>query len=354
MRRDLRQFEFLMAWRKWIVRGVVYGIIGAAVAAGVLYQRWTNAGAVRELVIAEIGKAFPGAQVSVDSAQLRILGYIQLNGLRLSRLDDPERHEFLHVPSAIFYHDKEKILDGQLKLRKIELFRPRLRVRRDRDGKWNLHDLTRPPSAPDTVQPAVVIHQGTLILDDRIHPEKPATLEINDVSLTLINDPVSHITIRGGGASELLGKLQLHGSIERSTREAFVAFKAQQIPLNQGLVERLPHTCPPDIARGLILSATANVEGKVSFHPGQAQEFYYDVHCDIHNGKVQHPKLPLALEKLEVKFACKSGELHLESLTARSNATEIRASGVAQLPCVDQSFEGEMELKHVMLGEDFA
>src|ERR1051326_1165813 len=119
-----------MSRRKWIVRGGADGIMGAAVGAGVLYQRWTNPGAVREQVITEIGKTFPGASVSVDSARLRILGGIQLNGLRLSRLDDPEKHEFLQVPSAIFYHDKEKILDGQLKLRKIELFRPRLRVRK--------------------------------------------------------------------------------------------------------------------------------------------------------------------------------------------------------------------------------
>src|SRR5580693_5331499 len=103
-----------MAYRKWIVRGIVYGIIAAAGVAALLYQRFTNPGAVREQLITAIGKIFPGAHVSVDSARLRILGGIQLNGLRLTRDDDPEGAEFLHVPSAIFYHDKEKILDGEL------------------------------------------------------------------------------------------------------------------------------------------------------------------------------------------------------------------------------------------------
>ena len=109
-----------MFWRKWIVRGIVWGIVGACAAGALAYQRWTNPGAVRDQVIAELGKAFPGAHVSVDSARLRILGGIQLNDVRFSRLDDPEKHEFLHIPSAIFYHDKEKILDGELTLRKIE------------------------------------------------------------------------------------------------------------------------------------------------------------------------------------------------------------------------------------------
>lgn len=344
-----------MSGRKWIVRGVVYGIVGIAVAGAVLYQRWTNPGAVREQVIAAVGLAFPGAQVSVDSARLRILGGIQLTGLRLSRSDDPEKHEFLHVPSAIFYHDKEKILDGQLLLRKIELFRPRLRVRRDREGKWNLHDLTRKPSAPpDTPAPAIVIHQGTLILEDRIDPDKASTLEINDISLTLINDPVAQVALRGGGNSDLLGKLSLNGSIDRRTGEAFLAFKAAKIPLTQNLAARLPLQCPHDLFVGLQFSASANVQGTFSYNPGQQQRIYYDVHCEISEGKLQHPKLPLALENIQAKAQCQNGELRVEKLTARSGATEIEASGVGHLPCVDQEFEVQLELKHVMLGKDLS
>ena len=90
--------------------GAEQGCRGPRFRGALGYQRWTNPAAVREQVIAEIGKTFPGAQVSVDSARLRILGGIQLNGLRLTRADDPEKAEFLHVPSAIFYHDKEKIV----------------------------------------------------------------------------------------------------------------------------------------------------------------------------------------------------------------------------------------------------
>ncbi len=236
-----------MAWRKWIVRGIVYGILAGAATGALAYQRWTNPGAVREQIIAELEKAFPGAEVSVDSARLRILGGIQLNGLRFSRMDDAEKHEFLHVPSAIFYHDKEKILDGELRLRKIELLRPRLRARRGKDGKWNVAGLIRPaPGPPEKSLPAIVIHQGTLILEDQAVPERASVLEINDVSLTLINDPLLKLTIRGAANSELLGKLQLAGAIDRQSGEAQVAFRAAQIPLTQDLVARLPIQCPPD------------------------------------------------------------------------------------------------------------
>jgi hypothetical protein len=343
-----------MAWRKWIVRGIVFGIIGAAATGSFAYQRWTNAGAVREQVITHIANIFPGAHVSVDSARLRILGGFQVNGLRLTREDDPEKHEFLNVPSAIFYHDKEKILDGELTLRKIELIRPRLRVRRGRDSKWNLQDLVAPkvPGAQLTALPAIVIHQGTLILEDHADLSKAGSLEINDISLTIINDPLPRVIIRGAANSELLGKLYLQGSLDRLTSEAYLSFRATQIPLTQRLVERLPVNCPHDVTRRLQLSATAHVEGKVSYHPSQPNPFYYDVSAQIEKGKLEHPQLPLALTDLSVKLHCNNGELQLEKLTARSGATEIEAHGAALMPCVDQEFEVHLDLKHVVLGQE--
>ena len=69
---------------------------------------------------------------------------------------------------------------------------------------------------------------------------------------------------------------------------------------------------------------------------------------------MQHPKLPLPLEELNVKFRVSNNELQLEKLTARSGQTEIEARGVAQLPCIEQEFEAQVDLKHVVLGRDLA
>lgn len=340
-----------MGWRKWIVRGIVYGMVAACAGGALAYQRWTNPGAVREQIIAELEKAFPGAEVSVDSARLRLMGGIQLTGLRFARADDPEKHEFLQVPSAVFYHDKEKILDGELRLRKIVLIRPRLRARRGRDGKWNLAGLVRPPTT-EKLLPAIVIFQGTLSLEDLAVADKATVLEINDVSLKLINDPLPTLTIRGAANSDLLGKLQLSGTIDRETGATQLAFRAAQIPLTQDLAARLPIQCPPDLFRGLQLKATAHVEGKLSLFPNQPP--YYEVRGEIAAASLQHPKLPLSLEELGVKFRCANNQLQLEKLTARSGETEIEAHGMAQLPCVDQDFEVQVDLKHVVLGRDLA
>ena len=104
--------------------------------------------------------------------------------------------------------------------------------------------------------------------------------------------------------------------------------------------------------RGLALKATANVEGKLSLHPDQP--LFYELRGEVLGAKVQHPKLPLPLEDLSIKFHCNNGEFKLEKLTARSGQTEIEAHGMAQLPCVEKEFEVHLDLKHVVLGRDLA
>src|SRR5262245_39666470 len=114
-----------MSWRKWLVRLLVFGVLAGAAFAVVLYQRWTDPAVVRQQVIARLEKLFPNASISLESARLRILGGIVLNELRIVRRDDPNRHDILHVPSAIVYHDKEHLLNGEIAFRKVELHRPR-------------------------------------------------------------------------------------------------------------------------------------------------------------------------------------------------------------------------------------
>jgi hypothetical protein len=340
-----------MSWRKWIVRGVVYGIITLCGAAALAYQRWTNPAAVREQVIAKLHELFPGAQVSVDSANLRILGGIQLGGLRLCRRDDPERNEFLHVSSAVFYHDKEKVLDGQLVLRKIELHRPRLRVRRDRHGRWNLQGLTGilDPTRP---LPTVVVHQGTVIFEDHQGDASAPLMEVGDVNITLINDPLPIVNLRGAASSEAAGKLQVQGMIRRDPIEVAATFGALRVPITTALVGRLGSSRCAALVDGLEIEALADIRGEMSYRPEFEQSLCYDCQCTITRGKVRHPRLPLPLEELSATLYCSAGRVRLESLQARSGAAEVSAEGTGMLPDLDQDFEGRLVIKHLALGKE--
>src|ERR1051325_3509815 len=101
-----------MRLRKWLVRGLVFGVLFGMALAVLIYQRWTDPAAVRQQVVAALEQQFPGADVALESARLRLLGGILLTELRMVRRDDLTRADFLYIPSAVIYHDKEQLLDG--------------------------------------------------------------------------------------------------------------------------------------------------------------------------------------------------------------------------------------------------
>src|SRR5712691_1972661 len=136
--------ESRMSLRKWLVRGLVFSVFGAAVAGAWLYQRWMNPEAVRLVVIDQFQSHFRAVKVQIESAQMGLLGGITLSDLRLTRNGDPDATDFLAVPSAHVYFDKEKYLDGKAEPSKVVLDRPRLRIARGRDGRWNVADILLP------------------------------------------------------------------------------------------------------------------------------------------------------------------------------------------------------------------
>jgi hypothetical protein len=338
-----------MAWRKWIVRSVVYGIIGAWALGGLLYQRWTNPVAVRAQVLDKLGKIFPGALVSVDSAHLRLLGGIELNDLRLLRRDDPEHLEFLHVPRATIYHDKEKITEGELAIRQVDLHNLRLRVRRERDGKWNVQGLTGLIDLTKLL-PTIVLKDSTLVLEDYLGGTRAPPLEINDISLTLINDPLPTVSVRGAAHAEQLGKLHWQGEWHRPSGAVVMRFQVAELPLTQALLQRGAGSAQSQALSGLVLEARADLQGQFSFRPGQP--LTYEVQCQVRGGKVQHPQLPLPLEGLTAALSCINGEVRLEQLRAHLGAAELSLSGVSRLPALDQDFTACLDLKHLTLCEE--
>src|SRR5262249_5488259 len=148
-------------------------------------------------------------------------GGIALSDLRLSRSSEDDPADFLDVPSAVLYHDKEQLLDGKLVVRKVEMYRPRLRVARGPDGRWNLAGILEP--SPHDPVPTIVIHQGTIVFEDRHAAPDAPPLELKDVNLTVVNDPLPTLTFDGSGQSDLAGTVRLKGTSDRKSQRTAVA-----------------------------------------------------------------------------------------------------------------------------------
>lgn len=336
----------LRAWRKWVVRGVVGAILAGAAAGAVVYQRWTNPAATRREVIAQLTAEFQGVRVSLDSARLRLLGGIALVDLRLSRTGGRDAGEFLHVPAAVLYHDKEQLLDGKLCIRKIDLYRPWLRVARGPDGRWNLAGLVRPEKTGEPV-PMLVIHQGTLVLEDRQTAPDAPPLELHDVELTLIDDPGAALAFEGTARSDLAGAVRFKGSRRRDSEQTALTVAAPEIHIDPALIQRLAAYRPDCAAHARELRGLASLDADLVYRPDCQPEWSYDVRCRLTRGRFSHARLPLPLEDLEAALHCVDGRLPEVTLRARSGPTEVSLTARDVVPPSGPTLEswlGELDL----------
>jgi hypothetical protein len=335
-----------MAWRKWLVRGLVFSVMGGLALAGFLYQHWTNPAAVRRQVLDKLAGQFSGAWVSVESAHIRLLGGISVRELRVGRQDDADQTDLAHVPAALFYPDKEQVVNGRFTLRKVELYHPVLRLRRNRDGRWNVVGLLAPPRT-DEFLPIMEVQQGTVVLEDRFAGSELPALEIAEVNLTLINSPLTTIRFEGTGKSSLIGSLHINGAVQRVSGDVTFSIQATGISLANQLNQRLAAYCPRLAEETRHLEGTANFQADIGFSPSAAQPWTYDVHGELAGGKFHHPKIPRPLQDLQAKIRCVDGRVELDSLSARCDQAEVTLQGKAWNCRDEPDCEGTLTVRHL-------
>ncbi len=313
-----------MAWRKWLVRGLVFSLLGLPAVAAVAYQAWTNPAAVRAQVLAQVRSHFiaDAVSVSLDSAQMRLLGGIAVAELRVARTDGLDRKDFLYVPSAVIYHDKERLSQGAFVVRKLELHRPQLRLVRQRDGRCNLSGVIAPPDPGEPV-PTVVVDQGTLLLEDQAAAPDAPLLEIKDVALTAVEDPPGVVTVAGTGRTDVAGPVRFGAVVHRDAGDLTGALDLSAVPVGPDLVQRLAAFDADCAAQVRQLRGDGKVHACVAYHPGASQPFTYDVNCTLADGEFSHARLPLPLEKIEGSVHIVNGVIPLAHCTARAGGAGV-------------------------------
>jgi hypothetical protein len=340
-----------MSLRKWFVRSLVLLVTAGFSVAGILYQRWTNPAAVRAQVIAKLGEHFVGASISLESAELRLLGGISLTGLRLARRDDSTKQDVAYVPSGVIYHDKEQLLDGKLAIRKIELYRPRLHVRRGRDGRWNVQNLLGIPH-PEEPIPTIVFQQAAVIFEDQLAAPGMPPIEVSDVSITLINDPLPTLKFLATGNSELAGNLRVEGAWQRTSDETTVSIKSAGITVGPPLMKRVTAYTPEVESAISQLTGTLGLHVQLGYHPDARQPWTHSARLHLTHGSFSHPDCPVPLQNLE--FTCRflDGQAALDQLSARAGQARIELRGTARGFHLDADCEGTLVVNHLPLSRE--
>jgi len=326
-------------------------VLGGIVAAAALYHHLTNADNIRRQVIRQLEGQLVGVGVRIESARLRLLGGVSLSDVRLIRTGDPDQNVLLHVPSAVIFHDKEQLLKGVLAIRKIELQRPRFRIVRSRDGKWNTANLLGPVNLDEPL-PTIVVEQGTFLVEDRLGAPDLMPVEIKNVNLTLVNDPLPTLAIEARGNSDLVGGVHARAAWQRATESMTAAIETTGAAIGPPLVQRLAAYVPEAAVHARELTGVAQLQACFDHQPGGARPLSYHLRGQVSKGTLRHPQLPLPLQHLECKARCDDGRVTLESLTARNGDTYLSLKAVAEAARADADFSGEMRVEKLILGPE--
>jgi hypothetical protein len=312
-----------MSWRKCLVRGLVFTALGALVLVAGGYALWTNPSAVRQLVEGQLGERFVRVGVHLGQARMRLLGGILVEELRMTRLDGLNSADFLYVPSGIIYHDKEHMLEGKVLVRKVELTRPQLRLVRERDGRFNLAGILGPTDLNERL-PTLVMRSGTIVFEDRSLAPGAPLIEIRDVNLTLVNDPLPIVQIECTGQTDVLGPIRFRASVPRVNFAAGVQIDLSAIPVSAELLRRVALLCP-EAACLRQLTGTAEIHAKIQAYDEGPRPYSYEVTGHLRQGRCRHELLPDALEDVDLEASCADGHVSVAKLTARCGSARLRA-----------------------------
>ena len=291
-------------------------------AAGGVFALWTNPAAMRQMVAEQLAERFRDVNVQLAGARLRLLGGIQVRELRISRSQGIEKQDFLYVPSSVLYHDKEQILEGHVGLRKIELERPQIRIIRERDGSFNVSDLLGIPDLKERI-PTVTIRAGKLTFEDRAAGPGVPVLEVRDLELTLLNDPLPTLTIEGTGVVDISGPVRLRATVTRATMAVHLEIDQPDISVDAELWRRVGMLFPAAAAHLRHLTGKAEAFVKVDL-PGESQaKAGHQVTFRLHEGHFRHPRLPIPVDGIEAEATLIDGAIPAAHATASSGPTRF-------------------------------
>ncbi len=350
-----------MSWRKWLVRALVFSIVAGTAAAAFVYYRWTNSANVKIEVLTYLHEHFPGAEVTLDSAYLQLLGHVSLNELRFSQSNGVDKTEFAYIPSAQIFHDKEQLSDGKLAIRKIQLDKPRFRFIRLPDGSWNVSRVCS--AGMDVSNPIIIIKDGTFIFEDQVAEAKTPTVEIKDVNLVITHDPRAPITFEGKGNCPIAGPIKIKGSWTPSPCGLMVSLQADAVPLTPTFMKRLAFYWPEAAEHAEQLEGIASLQTDITYRASASvtigngievrtpdtSAWSHNLHWQLHQGKLRHPQLPIPLDHIEAAGHCLEGRLTLEKLTALAGSARIKMDGAAKGFTADSDFLANVTIENLNL-----
>ncbi len=312
--------------RKFLAWGTI--VLLASLGGGLGFAYWyvTDSETLARAIRTEAPKYLPGSQVDVARVGVRLLtGEVQATHLSVNQMIDGRPFQTVRIPWMKVRHDPRAMLKGRFEPSEIIVAHPTLRLRRRKDGTWNLQGfLANPWPGPVTKAPPVQITNGTVELSDGA-PGAPASAVLRDVGVRVVPRGPGQLSFEGSAKGDTFDRLALTGTIDVTTGRVVLKGDLARLAISDPLRSRLPAELKPAIERLGLTGGEADLWfRRITFDPKATPTIGYDVSGRLRAGVWNCPKLPFPINDLAVGFTIRDGLLTLNRGEGHYGATTVR------------------------------
>jgi hypothetical protein len=345
-------------------------VVGAA-AVLALYSRLNDE--IRRQIEAKLAEHYPGLNVSIRSAEL-----VEGKGIRLRDLSISERGaegpnaEVLYVEELLLTcsTDWKDLVQGDPKVQRVTVRRPRLRATHRPDGSWSVAKLLPLPQLKNR-PPDVAIDNGIIEIFDPL--KTPAgSMTLRDVNFTLIpsaspllpgagpgvragssgqksviSNPQSLIPnpstisyvrqLKGMFSGDGFRRVEVEGSVDPHAATFSIRGQAEAIDFSPELRDSLPGSLTAKIPT-LELRGQGDMRFEVSHDPAAAEPWKFDLIGRLSRGRIDDARLPQPLTEIRAAIHLNNEGFSIDDLSARSG------QGTLRMTCRRSGFESNSPL----------
>ena len=325
MKDSLRPAKLIWTLLKW---GLVALLIAGLFLGLAVYRSLDTR--LKHLIEAQAAELFPNLTVHVRSAQILIGEGVQIRGLRIVDPKDDRNTGVILEADELFLTgplDYQQLLSKKVRIDRVLIRRPHLRLVCQEQGTWNIARLFPLPKGQGGGAP-LQIENGTIeIVDMRKNPASVLTLR--DIQLGIVPptpampETTPSWTICGTMTGDFLRRIDLEGSIDPTTLCTRLSGRADSIEFGPELQGALPVEITRQLESLQHLRAQLGLTFQVYVRVGERPEVAFDVAGQILQGRIDDPRLPHPISDIRASFSCRNTGIEVRNLSATMGQTSI-------------------------------
>ncbi|MFI5459550.1 MAG: AsmA-like C-terminal region-containing protein [Isosphaerales bacterium] len=374
-------------------------------AGGLWFAYWnlTNSESVARLIREHAIRYFPHSILDPGRVRPSLwAGEVVFRDLQLRQQIDGVSFEALKVPWLHIRINPRKLLKGHLEVRNVDVGQPTLRLRRRRDGTWNLEGLLANPwPAPWIETPPISIRGATLELTPEEEPastsvaapagpalsslasgetnvpgvgsgrkpgapapsassplpspapaktgngggRSPAILRDVELKIKAAVDGPGRLIFEGSARGDLFDRLTLNGTVDMITGRVTLDGKLFGLTLSETLRRRIPRELRPAVQAMALNNGVVDVElDQFCYDPTAApgRRLRYQALAQMREGVWECPKLPFRVNDLSALIGIEDGVVTIKHARGSNGQTILRAEGTLG---IDDPTHGPLDLR---------